>query len=478
MKVVRVGSWISLVGLVLAGCVERSAPTVPAAELEATHSVSGSVVGQHIVVLRGNGARALENRVHALGGRVTFLHERVGIAIVEGLSASAATQLSRANGVAEVHADVPMSLVRPEEVSALEVALDGAQSQTDPASAILASWQWNMQAIDAPTAWSAGKLGSPNVTVAIVDTGLDYQSFDLAGLVDLSRSRSFVPEDDAIVAALLPGWHPISDLNGHGTNVGLQVSSTAFAFAGVTSMTTLTGIKVLDRNGSGFLSRTLAGVLHAVDTDADVVNLSLGGAFEKRGLGQLVSIVNRVFNYAHQRGVLIVVAAGNAGANLDRDGVIYDTYCDAPHVICVSAVGPTTGTGSPDIPAFYTNFGRSAISVAAPGGNSAFVFSAWPWGVDFVSWVWSLCSRTTIDLSGDGPTFPFISGGWICGAIGTSQAAPHVSGLAALLIAEGGKNRPAQIRSAIERSADRVGSRGNDPFTGRGRINVAAALGL
>lgn len=477
MKAVRIGSWVSVVALVFVGCVEQRVPTVPAAELEATHSISGSASGQHIVVLRGNGARELESRVSSLGGTVTFLHDGVGMAIVEGLSASGAAQLARWNGVAEVHADVPMSLVRPTQVDAQEAALDGAKSQANPAAAILASWQWNMHAIQAPTAWAAGKLGSPGVTVAIVDTGLDYRSWDLDGLVDLSRSRSFVPEDDAIIAALLPDWHPISDLNGHGTNVGSQVSSTAFAFAGVTSMTTLTGVKVLDRNGSGFLSRTLAGVLHAVDTEADVVNLSLGGAFEKRGLGQLVSLVNRVFNYAHQRGALIVVAAGNAGANLDRDGVIFDTYCDAPHVICVSAVGPTTATGSPDVPAFYTNFGRSAISVAAPGGNSAFVFSAWPWGVDFASWVWSLCSQTTIDLSGDGPLFPFFGGGWICGAIGTSQAAPHVSGLAALLIAEGGKNRPAQIRSAIERSAERVGSRGNDPFTGRGRINVATAIG-
>ena len=63
-------------------------------------------------------------------------------------------------------------------------------------------------------------------------------------------------------------------------------------------------------------------------------------------------------------------------------------------------MGPALAGDNPDTPTFYTNFGRSAISVAAPGGNAdienGLPNSNWPWGPDFASWVWSLCSKTYI----------------------------------------------------------------------------------
>jgi len=132
--------------------------------------------------------------------------------------------------------------------------------------------------------------------------------------------------------------------------------------------------------------------------------------------------------------------------------------------------------------AAYSNFGRSAISVAAPGGNADlvnFTVSSWPWGADIASWVWSYCSKTYISaLTGTTPTLPCSAGNRLTGEVGTSQASPHVAGLAALLVAEQGHGNPSQIKATILNSAVDLGAPGVDPNYGRGLIDVAKALGL
>jgi subtilisin family serine protease len=163
---------------------------------------------------------------------------------------------------------------------------------------------------------------------------------------------------------------------------------------------------------------------------------------------------------------------------MQRYASLYSAYCDTPHVICVSATGPETFGGSPDVPAYYTNFGRSAVSVAGPGGNVGTTASVWPWGAGSISWVWSMCPRNLLPNPATPAVRPCAGGGSVNAMVGTSQAAPHVAGLAALLVAELGKDNPVQIKSRIVHSADDLGQPGTDPYYGRGRINVARALGL
>ena len=159
----------------------------------------------------------------------------------------------------------------------------------------------------------------------------------------------------------------------------------------------------------------------------------------------------------------VVVSAGNSATDLDNNGNIYSTYCDTPNTICVSATGPTgfASVNGPfenvDAIAPYTNFGTSAINVAAPGG------SALP--------VWAACSQTSIVI----PVCQ--TGGFILGLSGTSMAAPHVSGVAALLVEDLGR-KPGRIKTALQRSADDLGAPGTDPFYGKGRLNAATAVGL
>jgi subtilisin family serine protease len=470
--------------LALAACTaDRIDPVSPLA-VSPSRSVSAPVPARYIVLAKHSGFRSdFASRVAAFGGTVEQVHSGSGIAVLSNLSASAVSKIGRFAEVSDLQADAPFTLDEPFAAKRSSVADASITSVGNPASALLYSWQWNMHLINADAAWAAGKLGDPGVTVAILDSGIDYDSFDLNGLVDLSRSKSFVPSDDAIADAFFPSRNKVTDFNGHGTNVASQVSSKALAFAGVTSRTTLIAVKVAGQSGSAPASGVLQGVLWAADHGADVANMSLGSSFAKAGAGPLVAFINRVFNYASSKGMLIVVAAGNSSADLDHNGNVENTYCDVPHVVCVSAVGPALATDNPDTPAFYTNFGRSAISVAAPGGNAdaanGLPNSNWPWGPDFASWVWSLCSKTLItDLSGAAPVTPCTSGGVVLGEVGTSQASPHVAGLAALLVAELGHGRPSQIKAAILKSALDLGQPGTDPYFGRGRIDVAKALGL
>jgi hypothetical protein len=369
------------------------APTAPKFD-----RASGRNPGNYLVVMTGTSVpQGFAQAVEKLGGKVTSSHSGAGFATVSGLTDASAASLAATTGISEVKADQIVSLDKPQTRIMTDVAaLSGPaiESQANPAGAILFSWQWNMELIGADKAWTAQKLGSPDVTVAILDTGMDYDNRDLTGLVDLSRSVSFMnvffPEstevrrsDDEITTSFFPTRNKISDYEGHGTNVASQVSTKAFAFAGVTSKTTLIGVKVLGSNGVGSFGGILNGVLWAADHGADVANMSLGGSFSRQGNGELVHEIKKVFDYAARKGMLIVVSAGNDSINLDRNGNTYAGFCDAPHVICVAAVGPDTVGDNPDRQAFYTNFGKSSIDVAAPGGNADTLnrpISAWPWG--------------------------------------------------------------------------------------------------
>jgi subtilisin family serine protease len=197
--------------------------------------------------------------------------------------------------------------------------------------------------------------------------------------------------------------------------------------------------------------------------------MSLGGRFNRRdasaagGNGpSFIAVVNQVFNYANRKGTLIVVSAGNDNIDIDHDGNGYKTYCSAPLVVCVSATGPTAGAlNGPwtdiDAKAGYSNYGRSAITVAAPGGNFRVV--------------WATCSRFSLPI----PVCQ--TGNFTVGISGTSMAAPHASGVAALIASEG-VTGPGQIRSRLQQSADDLGQPGVDPIYGKGRINAARAAGL
>jgi len=473
-------SSVAVCGLILIGaaaCSEQPvAPTTDQQPSFARKTVAaGAATGRHIVSFTGTAPANFASRVSALGGRVEWVNRAAGLATVRGLSSSAAAQLARQQGVASVDADAAFRIDVPATSKATKPQTR-PQSPSDPSAAFFyqLGLQWNMNAIHADEAWAAGKLGSSNVDVYVLDTGIDYLHLDLVGRVDLTRSVDLlgtfdvdgVPFTEAdTVAKYFPGRLPFTDLFFHGTHVGSTISSNAYVAAGVTSQTTLVAVKVCAYLNTCPFSSVLNGVLYAADHGADVINMSLGGDFVKAGNGRFVGLINKTFNYARSKGVTIVVSAGNAAEDLDHNRNVQADYCDVASVICVSATGPESQESdfgpffNVDAFASYSNYGRSVINVAAPGGNND-------------SFVWAACSQTSLLIPdcAASPTF-------VVGSQGTSMAAPHVSGTAALLVAELGRH-PAQIRNRIQKGADDLGQRGTDPFYGKGRLDVAGALGL
>ncbi len=320
--------------------------------------------------------------------------------------------------------------------------------------------------------WAAGYLGSRDVLVAMLDTGIDYLHPDLVGLVDLQRSKSFAPEEDPVVAERYPGRLPFSDLFWHGTANASIVGSNATVLAGVNRYVTLLAVKVWNRFNQGAFSRLLSAIVYAADQGADVINVSGTYTFDKSKNPGIVAAAERAVNYAFRKGALLVSVAGNDAADLDHNGDTVRLPCEAANAICASATGPTSAAGlnGPwvDVDAFatYSGYGRSAIGVAAPGGAG---------NVGQFRRVWVPCTTTPTEST----TAPECRAhGLIAQPRGTSFAAPHISGLAALLVAQLGHGNPALIRARILQSADDLGDRGVDPYYGKGRINVARALGV
>jgi len=475
----------------LAACERASVTSLRPGATGLSLSLSGTdATAQYLVEFKGNKLPAdLAARTDALGGRIVGSVDELGVAIIGGLTTDAATALSAQSDVASMLTDI---VVRPErsQVGVEPTFLDGVavdpMSVTHPEAAFFFPRQWNMRVIGADRAWAAGLLGSPDVRLAVIDAGIDPVIPDVGPLIDASRSRSFCPVENDSIQKYFPGFPTWTDLEGHGTYTASIASSRARLTAGVTSRTTLMAVKAFSQMGCS-ISATLQGIQFAADNGADVMNISLGvdDLVPKNQLQGFAHFFHLFVQYAFRHGVsVIAVSAGNGAFDLQHSGNGYDIFCDVPGVMCVSATGPTSsGPGfvgpfvNIDAPAFYSQFGTGAIDVAAPGGNEGFDAQGHVTGI---SAVWAVCASTSLLFQNHAfhPTVCTGSPNFTSGALGTSAAAPHVAGLAALLVSQLGRDNKAQIRAIIEQSADDRGKPGQDPFYGSGRINVARAVGL
>ncbi len=497
--------------LALAACSSENAPVPTAltpgdALLNTSGGIDGLDDGIYLVRFRGAIPSDFGARVAKLGGEVVFTHAGARVGAVRDLTPETAAKLSASAGVDVAQDDaVEISVERGDVESATgegAVANDGINSPTNPAAAFFYARQWGMRAIAAPAAWADGKLGSATTKVGILDTGLDYLHPDLWGRVDLDLSRSFLSAaENARVQAAFPGAHPVADIHYHGTHVGATVVSNGLAAAGVTSRVTLVGLKVCFPNaafnGICPTSGTMAAILFAADNGIPVINMSLGGSFLRRLASakggstenanpSFIAVINDVFQYANRNGTVVVVSAGNAAADMQHAGNTYYSYCDAPHAICVSATGPTAalvhgGTyENPDARAPYSNFGNR-IDVAAPGGAGRNASATNP--VLNRGWVYAACSGFSIvpglggPLACGGRFYNPVTGAWsasVIGVNGTSMAAPHATGVAALIAGTPGIDASG-IRTALHGTSDDLGDGGKDPVYGFGRVNAYRA---
>jgi lantibiotic leader peptide-processing serine protease len=489
---------VAFIAVSLLACTDFHQPTaVPLSHRSATALQETLAPARHIVVFAASQGTPADfaRRAAALGGSLEASLDSIGVAVVTGLSNAAADSLAAMSDVSFVEPDMTSSVISDEDAltvddvgsgdsvdpSAFAVGPDVTATAGSPAEAKLFARQWNMRAIGADRAWAAGYLGSKSVTVAIMDTGIDYLNPELVGLVDLSRSRSFVPDEDAIVQSMYPGRNPVTDLFYHGTGVSATIVTNAVQLAGVTRNLTLMAVKIADRTGAFATSTVLRGLVYAADQGADIANFSGATRLHRHANAGMLAAFERAYEYAWRKGMLVVSVSGNAAHDHQHDDGDVST-CELGHSMCAAATGPTADAPlngpweNVDAIAPYSGFGRGTVDIAAPGGTR-FTNTR----------VWLPCLTTPSSTSpascrpksiGNGTCANPAAGACLFEGIGTSWSAPHTAGLAALLVEQIGHGKPSQIREAILQSADDLGQPGVDPYYGHGRINVPRALGL
>ena len=285
--------------------------------------------------------------------------------------------------------------------------------------------QWNFRDINIEQAWDETK--GAGVTVAVIDTGVSK-------VTDL-KSTKFVKGYDFV-----NNKEDASDDNGHGTHVAgtiAQSTNNGYGVTGIAYEASIMPLKVLSGSGGGTIADIAEAIKFAADNDANVINMSLGG-------GGASSMMEEAIKYAHNQGVVIVAAAGNEGSNSSSYPA---RYPDVISVSATNAAGDKTG---------YSNFG-AGVDISAPGGE----------GMNESGSIW----QYTINPD---PNLPEES--TFAGFQGTSMAAPHVAGVAAL-IRSTGVDTPDEVRDILLQSARKVDEDHLNHF-GSGRLDANAAVQL
>ena len=363
---------------------------------------------QYIVVLKdGQNVDSVAGDVQERGSDVNLRYS----AALKGFSARIPAQK-----LEEVKADPRVEFVSEDRVVSIASHLSGSAVQTMPTG---------VNRIDA----DINPNEATGVGVAVIDTGIDLDHPDLKA--NISANKNCVRPS-----------RPAKDDNGHGSHVAGTIAAinNTQGVIGVASEAKLVAVKVLNSSGSGTWSQVICGIdwvtANASTYNIKVANMSLGGGgTSDNNCGNSNSdALHKAICKSRDAGVTYVVAAGNSGANASNS--VPASYDDA--VITVSALGDSDGQsgglgvntsyGADDTFPSWSNYG-SVVDIAAPG-------------VDIYS-TWRSSSYNKIS--------------------GTSMAAPHVAGAAALYI----KSNPGlswnQVRDALVAAAEALGSGHTDP---------------
>ena len=275
-------------------------------------------------------------------------------------------------------------------------------------------YEWDITYTQADKAWPLINQ-KREVKVAVLDTGIDYTHPDLKNRVLVDKGYNFINNNNDVL-----------DDNGHGTHVSGIIAAEANNKVGIAGITgnldvKIIPIKVLDENGEGDAEGIARGIVYAVDRGADIINLSFGTKYKNK-------LISEAINYAKNKGVFVVAAAGNENENSDNFSPAGDG------AFTVAAMNYNYKK------AYFSDYG-SSVKVAAPGVK---ILSTVPGGYE----AWD----------------------------GTSMSAPVVSGVAAMLKAENPELSPNQIEDILDSTAKDIMYKGKDQQSGYGLVDAFNAI--
>jgi subtilisin family serine protease len=475
---------------------------VAAVSLVATGFASAA---NFVVVYKGNSVPANSTTwVERSGGTVVAKYDQIGVVVARSLSdtfESAMETDSRVQGVAR--SDQPVAQVNPVSADShgddQQPELPNAPAGQDP----LAPLQWDMRQIHVPEA-NAITGGSPAVVVADIDTGVDKDHPDLVQNIDLSKSAS--------CESGFPNQNPVAwdDHNGHGTHTSgtIAAASNGFGINGVAPNVKIAAIKSSIDEGFFFVHQVVCSFMWSGGASFD--NPATPGVDFPATVGPRVDVTNnsyymdpflfncrndpeqrllwkaakRAIDFAEKQGVTHVASLGNdstdrahptfdptspdfpPGSEVDREitNACVVVPLEVDGVIGVSAVGNTRQVDGDDDPndylkSYYSSYGVGVTEVTAPGGDFFYGrgIEGQPFGLVLSTWPAEIpCGRSRQDPPPGGGVALY------CYLQGTSMAAPHASGVAALIISvygdakspQNGKMRPGSVAAMMQQTAD------------------------
>lgn len=447
--------------------------------------------------------------VSRAGGTIAASYDQIGVIVAHSSSPTFAATLAQDSSVAGVSATSGFATSVPGDTATGDTSTVGnAPTPFVPAagSDTLSGLQWDMNQIHAPEA-RAINGGDPSVVVGDIDTGLDYTHPDLAPNVDFTDSVSCVGG--------VPNTNPTAwnDDNGHGTHTAgtIAAAQNGIGIVGVAPNVKIAGIKAGDANGFFFPEAVVCAFMWAGSHHIPVTNNSyfadpwLFNCKNDPAQRAIWTAERRAIRYAQSQGTVVVAAEGNQADDLahpTQDATSPDDSTPALRAIhndCavipveMPGVVGVSANGNRGFKSFYSSYGSGVVQVIAPGGDSILqstaaapngrVLSTWP------ATLMANCVRKVFDPSG--ATY--------CYAQGTSMAAPHAAGVAAL-IASTGVRSPGAIAARLTNTADPIacptdlsiyaffpavdngapqtctGGTGYNSFNGHGQINALTAI--
>ncbi|RVU21992.1 peptidase S8 [Streptomyces antnestii] len=416
---------------VTASAAGRAPQAAPAA-------TSGPSLSYVVNVRPGAGSSGVQKEIAAAGGTVVIAYDKIGVIVAHSSNPDFAKTIRGARGVesagatrtAPLPAQSTTDVGTPKALTAAQVkaAAGEATAGQDP----LEPLQWDLPAIKADKAHEKS-LGSRDVTVAVIDTGVDDTHPDIAPNFDRAASANCVSGKPDTTAG---SWRPTAAESPHGTHVAGEIAGAknGVGITGVAPGVKVSGIKVGNPDGFFYTEAVVCGFMFAAEHGVDVTNNSYYtdpwyfNCTDDPDQKALVKAVARASQYAEKKGAVNVAAAGNENYDLASDKITdpsspndttpggrvidpskcFDIPTQLPGVVTVAA------TGAKGLKSSFSNYGQGIIDIAAPGGDSTKYQMPAPPAVSGL-------------ILG-----PVPGGKWQYMA-GTSMASPHVAGVAALI---------------------------------------------